>query len=224
MNTRTTDRVSRPARAKAVSRPVSRTSPAPAELIWQHFGVLHRLTVWPEVVLERRAGEGWEPADAGAAVLDAGAVGLDAAAWRRYLEFVPAAERAFLQRFRYGRLAALVLVARCPGLLADLESTPALVAFLAAHAELRGASAHPWDEMTALHERAGVFGLMEWLGLPADRGALAVLGNLCDPDVPRCLLEPLRTLLWRPAASMILQRATSLTDRQLAGYCHALAA
>lgn len=219
-----TVRPSRTARAKVVSRSVSRFSPAPVELTWQHFGILHRLTTWPDVVLERRVGETWEPVAASEAVLDAGAVGLDAPAWRRYLEFVPAPERAFLERFRFGRLAALVLIARCPALLADLDETPAMVAFLAAHVDLRGVSAPQWDELAAVYERAGLFGLLEWLGLPAERGTLAILRNLIDPDVPRRLLEPLRVLLWRPSAQVVLQRAVDLTDRELARYCHALAA
>lgn len=221
MKTRT---LARSVRAKATTRSTSRFSPAAVELVWPHFGVLHRLTLWPEVALERQVGERWEPAAVTEAVLDAGAVGLDAAAWRRYLAFVPAAERAFVERFRFGRLGALLIAARCPGLMADLEETPALVPFLAAHAELRGSGELRWDEMAAVHERGGLFGLLEWLGLPAERGTLTILRNLVDPDVPRRLLEPLRVLLWRPSASLILQRSTELTDQQLARYCHALAA
>ena len=218
----------KPARAKVASRPATRVASRAAspviELTWPHFGVLYRLTTWPEVVLERQAGDGWEPVVAGASVIDSGAVHLDAAAWRRYLEFVPAGERAFLNKFRYGRLSALLMIARCPALLADLEESPALVAFLAAHAELRGTAGSRWDEMTAVHERNGVSGVLEWLGLPSGRQTLAVLRNLIDPDVPRHLLAPLRSLLWNPTAKAFLENAPDLTDRQLARYCHALAA
>ena len=132
----------KPARAKVASRPATRVASRAAspaiELTWPHFGVLYRLTTWPEVVLERQAGDTWEPVVAVASVIESGAVHLDAAAWRRYLEFVPATERAFLAKFRYGRLSALLMIARCPALLADLDEAPALVAFLAAHADLRG--------------------------------------------------------------------------------------
>lgn len=217
-------RTTRIVRAKATLRPASRVSPAAVELIWPHFGILHRLTLWPEVVLERQAGDGWEAVPVTEAILDAGAVGLDAAAWRRYLGFVPAAERAFVERFRFGRLGSLLIAARCPGLLADLGETPALVPFLTAHAELRGCGELRWDEVAAVHERGGLYAVLEWLGLPAERATLAILRNLVDPDVPRRLLEPLRVLLWRPSAALILQRSPELTDQQLARYCHALAA
>ena len=217
-------RTTRIVRAKTTVRPASRVSPAAMELIWPHFGILHRLTLWPEVVLERQAGGAWEPVPVTEAILDAGAVGLDAAAWRRYLGFMPAAERAFVERFRFGRLGALLIAARCPGLLADLDETPALLPFLAAHAELRGSGEMGWDEVAAVHERGGLYAVLEWLGLPAERATLAILRNLVDPDVPRRLLEPLRVLLWRPSAALILQRSPELTDQQLARYCHALAA
>jgi hypothetical protein len=157
-------------------------------------------------------------------VLASGMLQIDAVVWRRYLEFMPAAERTFVKKFRYGRLAALLIVARCPQLLGDLDETPALVAFLAAHASLRGTESPRWEEVAALYERGGVFAVLEWLGLPASRQTLTILRNLVDPDVPRRLLEPLRSLLWQPVASSVLQRSTELTDQQLARYCHALAA
>ncbi|MET0262551.1 MAG: hypothetical protein ABW223_06620 [Rariglobus sp.] len=215
---------SRTARAKVTARPASRFSPAPLELAWAHFGVTYRVTVWPEVALERLNGERWEPIAVGEGIIASGSVQLDTAAWRRYLDYVPAAERTFLERFRFGRLAALLMVARCPSLLVDLDETPALVPFLAAHAELRGTEALRWDELAVVHERGGIFAVLEWLGLPASRQTLAILRNLVDPDVPRSLLEPLRALLWRPEATFILQRSSALTDQQLARYCHALAA
>lgn len=217
MKTRTT-------RAKAIPRSVSRVSAPVLELNWSHFGISYRVTTWPEVVLERLTGDCWESVAISEGLLASGGVQLDVSAWRRYLEFVPAGERAFLERFRFGRLGALLILAHCPGLLADLNETPALVSFLAAHAELRGTNELRWDEVAAVYERAGVFALLEWLGLPASRQTLAVLKNLIDPDVPRCLLTPLRALLWRPSALFILERSPELSDQQLARYCHALAA
>ncbi len=213
-------------RAVRVSGRVPRaTSVAPdVQLAWSHVGSLHRMTAWPEAKLERLVGEHWLEASAGEEMLGSGMLQVDAAAWRHYLEFIPAAERAFVEKFRFGRLAAVLIAARCPQLLADLDETPALVAFLAAHASLRGTAGPHWDEVAAVHERGGVFGLLEWLGLPASRETLSVLRNLVDPDVPRRLLEPLRALLWKPSATSVLQRASELTDKQLARYCHALAA
>ena len=208
------------------SRRTTRTAPvAPGvELAWSHVGSLYRMTAWPEANLERLVDERWVEAEATEEVLGSGMLQVDAAAWRRYLEFVPAAERAFVEKFRFGRLGALLIVARCPQLLADLDETPALVSFLAAHASLRGTAGPNWDEVAAVHERGGIFGLLEWLGLPASRETLSILRNVVDPDVPRRLLEPLRTLLWRPSATFVLQRTPELTDKQLARYCHALAA
>ncbi len=194
------------------------------EPTWAYLGQLHRVTVWPDVQLERLDGERWVPAAACEEVLASGMLQIEAAVWRRYLEFLPAGERAFVAKFRYGRLAALLMVARCPQLWTDLDETPALVAFLAAHASLRGTDGPRWDEVAVVHERGGVFAVLEWLGLPAARQTLGILRNLIDPDVPRRLLEPLRSLLWQPVASSVLQRATALTDQQLARYCHALAA
>lgn len=213
-------------RTVRTSRRTTRTaSVAPAiQLTWSHVGTLHRMTAWPEANLERLVGGHWVETAASEEVLASGMLQVDAAAWRRYLEFMPAAERAFVEKFRFGRLGAVLIVARCPQVLADLDETPALVSFLAAHASLRGTAGPHWDEVAAVHERGGVFGLLEWLGLPASRETLSILRNLVDPDVPRRLLEPLRALLWRPSAMFVLQRTPELTDQQLARYCHALAA
>ena len=198
---------------------------APAiELTWSHVGTAYRVTAWPEVQFERLENDRWVAAGVGEDALVSGMLQLDAGAWRRYLEFTPVAERTFVEKFRYGRLAALLITSRCPQLVADLSETPALVPFLAAHASLRGMNASNWDEVAAVHELGGVFGLLEWLGLPASRQTFVILGNLVDPDVSRCLLEPLRTLLWKPVANFVLQRSPELTDQQLAHYCHALAA
>ena len=101
---------------------------------------------------------------------------------------------------------------------------PALTAFVAAHERLRGADAPRWRELTAVHERAGLFGVLEWLGLPASRQTVTVLQNVLDPDLPHRLLEPLRSVLWEPETVLVLQRTRGLTDRQLARFCHPLAA
>lgn len=197
---------------------------ATPELTWTHFGVRYRVTLWAEARLERLDADRWTPVSPAEGVLESGMLQIDAAGWRRYMEFMPATERAFVGKFRYGRLAALLMIARCPELMADLDENPALVAFLAAHESLRGTRGQRWEEVGAVHERGGLFGVLEWLGLPAAQSTLVVLGNLIDPDVPRRLLEPLRSLLWQPIASSILQRTPALTDRQLARYCHGLAA
>lgn len=194
------------------------------ELTWSYLGAAFRLTEWPEVKLERRVGEGWVEAVASEEVLGSAMLELSAADWRRYLDFVPAAERTFVERFRYGRLAAVLIAARCPEVVADLNETPALVPFLAAHASLRGTGVPRWEEIAAVHGRGGVFALLEWLGLPASRETLGILKNLVDADVPRRLLEPLRALLWRPAEAFVLRRTPELTDRELARLCNALAA
>ena len=75
-----------------------------------------------------------------------------------------------------------------------------------------------------MQERSGVFGVLEWLGLPASRQTLGILRSVVEPDLPRRLLEPLRTVLWEPRTIFALQRLPALTDRHLARFCHALAA
>lgn len=195
-----------------------------AELHWSHQGLVHRATCWPDVRFERREALDWVAAEPDDAMLASAAARLDAGAWARYLEFFPADVRAFLEGFTYGRLAALQVIAACPTLLPDLAEVPALAAFLSAHERLRGVSAPRWGEIAAVHERGGVFGVLEWLGLPASRQTVAILRNVLDPDLPRRLLEPLRTVLWEPETVLELQRTPRLTDRQLAKFCHPLAA
>lgn len=212
---------SRTARTKAFKN--STTGPA-IELTWSHLGSPHRITAWPEAVLERFQDDKWVEIDAQETVLAAGMLQVDTPTWRRYLDFIPQPERAFLEKFKYGRLAAVLIAVRCPQLIADLDETPALVAFLAAHASLRGTTGPRWDEIAAVHERGGVFAVLEWLGMPASRQTFSILRNLVDPDVPRRLLEPLRAMLWQPMATFVLERTPTLTDQQLARYCNALAA
>jgi len=129
-----------------------------------------------------------------------------------------------LERFTFGRIDALQVAARCPSLLPLLEETPALTAFLASHVSLRGTAEACWDEIEAVHGRNGVFGVLDWMGLPASRQTLTILGNVVEPDLPKRFLEPLRSLLWEPTAIFALQRMPAITDRLLAQTVHALAA
>jgi hypothetical protein len=201
------------------------TIDCPLELTWSHFGARWRVTLWPDLRFEQEKTDGaWVPAAPSEEVVASGAVALDDASWRRYLEFMPSEERAFLQRFHLGRLGALQVILRCPGLLRDLTATPALIAFLANHASLRGAPASRWQEIAAIHDRNGIFGVLEWIGLPSSRQTLGILRQIADQDVPRRLLEPLRTSLWEPESIWLLARSGQMTDQQLACRCHALAA
>ena len=131
---------------------------------------------------------------------------------------------SYLGRFAFSRMSALFAVCRCPDLAEELGRTPALVAFLVAHRGLRGGVSDAWGEIAAVHEREGVFGLLQWLGLPASRQTLEILRSLADPDLPRRLLEPLRSALWEPEVIWSLSRGGSVSDEQLARACHALAA
>ena len=206
------------------SRTASVASISP-ELVWIHDGHRHRATVWPEVRFEREvAPDEWVAEDPAEEVFASTALGVTAARWRRYLEFVPTAERELLRRFEYGRMAVWHLVTRCPALLPELIATPALAAFLTVHRSLRGGAQSSWAEISAVFEREGIFGLLQWLGLPASRQTLSILQHIADPDLPRRLLEPLRSALWDPETLWTLAHVPTLTDEQLAETCHALAA
>ncbi len=196
----------------------------PLALSWSHCGIAYRVTPWPEARFERRFDDEWIVTTPTEEVLAAAAQSCGPADWRPYLEFVPREVGAFLEGFAFARLEALQVVARCPALLPSLVETPALTGFLAAHASLRGTAGACWDEIAAIHERSGIFGVLEWLGLPASRQTLSILRNVAEPDLPRRFLEPLRTMLWEPRAIFVLQRLPVITDQQLARYCHPLAA
>jgi hypothetical protein len=75
-----------------------------------------------------------------------------------------------------------------------------------------------------VHEREGIFGVLQWLGLPSSRQTLAILRNVAAPDLPRKLLEPLRTALWEPETIWTLSHEPVLTDARIEAACHALAA
>ena len=196
----------------------------PLALTWSHSGVSYRVTPWPEAQFERLYVDEWIPTSPTEDVLASAAQSCGEREWQPYLEFVPADVREFLTRFEFRRMEALQVVARCPALLETLAETPACTAFLASHVSLRGTSGACWDEINAIFERNGIFGVLEWLGLPAARQTMGVLQQLASPDVARRFLEPLRTLLWEPRTLFALQRIPAINDRQLARFCHALAA
>ena len=196
----------------------------PLALTWTHCGVAYRVSPWPEVRFECLYGEDWIQTSPSEDVLGSAAQAFLPVDWNPYLEFVPAAVRDFIEQFTFGRMDALQVVARCPTLLGTLAETPALTSFLAAHVTLRGTAEACWEEIAAVHERSGVFGVLEWMGLPASRQTLVILGNVVEPDLPKRFLEPLRSLLWEPTAIFALQRMPAITDRMLAQTVHALAA
>ncbi|MEK9706725.1 MAG: hypothetical protein VW618_02780 [Alphaproteobacteria bacterium] len=207
----------------ASPRPRRKLLSIPVALTWTHASTSYRVTPWPEVSFERRSGAEWIPTVPPAEAFATAASAIPESAWRCYLEFVPPDERAFLLRHRHMRLQALRVIARCPGMLAVLEENPALTALVAGHSRLRG-EPESWGEVAAIHERSGVFGLLEWLGMPASRQTLGVLRNLADPEIPASVIENLRSLLWEPRALFILQRLPRITDRHLSLSSHALAA
>ncbi|MBI5382534.1 MAG: hypothetical protein HZA31_11595 [Opitutae bacterium] len=199
-------------------------SPVPLPLEWSHAGVQYRLTPWPEARCERLYQAGWIPFTPSAEAQAAATQRYRPADWQAYLELAPEEVRDLLAHFGGHRVAALTVAARCPALVPVLLATPALTAFVAAHAELRGIATPRWAEIEAVYERGNVFGLLEWLGLPSSRQTLAILQRFASPEVPPRFLAPLRTLLWEPQAIFALQRLTAITEHHLAHHCHALAA
>jgi hypothetical protein len=196
----------------------------PIALSWSYYGELHRVTPWPEVRFERLYGQDWLPINPDNELLAAASIACRTRDWQPYLDFVPTEVRAFLESFGFARMEALQVVARCPGMVAALIDTPALTAFVAAHVSLRGTANPCWAEIEAVHERSGIYGVLEWLGLPASRQTLTILRHLESPDLPRRFLEPLRTQLWEPRTIFALQRIPAITDRDLAVHCQAVAA
>lgn len=196
----------------------------PLALSWSHIGVTYRVTAWPDVSFERLYGDDWVAASPAEEVLGSAAQALGPKEWRPYLEFVPEEVREFIGRFSFARMEALQVAAHCPALVAELTEIPALTSFISSHVGLRGTLIPRWGEINAVHDRSGLFGVLEWLGLPASRQTLNILRKVVEPDLPKRFLEPLRTLLWEPRSIFAMQRNAEITDRQLANYCHALAA
>ena len=196
----------------------------PLALAWSHNGGFYRFTPWPEAHCERCYGEEWIPLEPAEAALASAAQSIGAREWRAYLEFVPIEIRTFVEQFTFGRILALLVAARCPSLVEDLSTIPALTPFLAAHKNLRGTTDARWTEIAAVHEREGLFGLLRWLGLPDSKQTLSILRQVAAPDIARKLLEPLRSALWEPEAIWQLSHTPVLTDATLGAACHALAA
>jgi hypothetical protein len=202
----------------------TKASPAANEITWSHLGIARRVTAWPEVSFERQSGRCWVADQPDSGAFAGAAADVSDRAWQHYLEFMPLAERAFVAQFRFRRLEALQVVARCPELLPVLMEVPALTVFIAAHAALRGAERPAWEEISAVYERSGVFGLLEWLGLPATRQTLVALAHLSDPEIPQRFLSALRTALWNRPTAAAFERANVVTDLDLARHCHLQAA
>lgn len=196
----------------------------PLALSWTHDRASYRLTSWPEARFERAYGDDWVAIGNLEEAARQAITSVTPAAWRRYLEFVPVEVREFVGCFRANRVAAIQIAARCPELVATLTETPALTGFVAVHAMLRGAAAPKWNELNGVFERGGVFGVLDWLGLPASRQVMAILRNVVAPDLPENLLSPLRTMLWQPTGVFALAQLPAITDEQLTEVCHALAA
>jgi hypothetical protein len=198
-------------------RPIKNT--LPISMSWAHNGELHRVTPWPEVRFERLYGDDWIAINPNNELLEAASLACRNRDWRPYLEFVPTEVRTYLAGFSFNRMEALLVAARCTSLLPDLIETPAMTAFLADHVSLRGSANANWAEITAVHDRSGIYGVLEWLGLPASRQTVTILRHLESPDLPKRFLEPLRTQLWEPRTIVALQRMPAITDRHLASYC-----
>jgi hypothetical protein len=186
--------------------------------------VLYRVTPWPEVRCERLYGEEWIPLEPSEEVLASAAQSLGPRDWQPFLEFVPREVSAWVAQFAFVRMPALLVAARCPALVEALALTPALTPFVATHVSLRGTEGARWSEINAVYERDGVFGLLRWLGLPDSRQTLAILRQVASPDLPRRLLEPLRSALWEPETMWQLSHLPVLDDAAIGATCHALAA
>jgi len=175
-------------------QPVS--SPA---LTWSHLGQLHRVTVGPEANFEREVTpgrwEGFQPNPMGAEFV-AAAVMIDARRWRSYLEYLPADEARWVNAFGSHRMLALAALRECPALKEDFMNLPVLALLVAAHPLLRDTTTPAWAELTTVFERNGLFGLLEWLGLPATGACLEFLAE-AQRDTALCQLEPMRGRLWQ---------------------------
>jgi hypothetical protein len=189
------------------------------ELVWSHYGERYRVD--NDLNFYRETDDGWSTwqADPASAVFSSAADAISETRWMAFLEFVPSAERRLLEQFDVGRASVLAVVAFCPGLVADLLAVPALAPFIAEHTRLRGTEEPRWEEIAAVHNRGGVYAVLEWLGLPASRQTLTILQKVTEPDLGRRLLEPIRAALWEPETIWLLQHVPCLTERALNHHC-----
>lgn len=181
------------------------------EVGWHHDGIPHRVRLAPSgprfvstdlVVFERMEVEGvWErfEPDPMNETFASAALTLTDEEWFALVGQLPPSFQDFLRLFRFERLEALAVVTQAPALLSQLDATPGLTLFVASHVELRGTDAPRWNEITAVFEREGIFGVLQWLGLPACPQTLAILAEMGDPEFPRADLPNLRTGLWEAA-------------------------
>jgi len=169
--------------------------------------------------MEKNYGGEWIPIRPSAELLEVASLELGRRGrnthWDAYLDFVPQPEREFVASFEFNRVSALFAAAHCPALLPELRRTPALTVFLAEQFELRNTGEATWAQLNAVYERADIWGVLEWLGLPATAHTLRALGELNAPDLPRRFLEPLRTQLWqeKPQALSFCERLAGRSPR-----------
>jgi hypothetical protein len=205
-------------------------SPSLSEVHWYHNGIPHRVRIASTadlVAFERQREDGkWEAfsPDPMAECFTSVGLCLTDEGWAEFVRQLPTNVQDYLSLFKFERVEALAVVSQSPEMLADLDACPALTLFLAAHVTLRGTTGARWKEISAVYNRAGLFGVLEWIGLPASPQTLAVLNRIVDPELPRYLLSPIRAALWEPESLFLLQRSDALTERELADRCHPLAA
>jgi hypothetical protein len=144
--------------------------------------------------------------------------------WASFLEFVDPLSRSLVTCFRFRRLAALAVAAHCPALVPRLLDVPALAQVLAGHVALRGETHTHWGQINAVFDRAGVFGLLEWLGCPSSRLTVSILQRLDDPDLAPALISPLREALWSAEGFGRHLRSGSPTETEINPCAHGVAA
>ena len=187
----------------------------PADLSWFHYGTAFRAMPWPAVQIECETSKGWVAVNPTIDVYDSAAATLSNDEWWEYMDYVPYRVRNVVEQFKYGRLEALYVINHCHTLFDALEETPAIISFLAAHENLRGITEPAWREINAIYARNGIFGILEWLGLPASKQTLTILSHLASPDIPRRVLEPLRSHLWEPKVIFDLQDREDISHNEI---------
>lgn len=201
-------------------RPVS----APIALTWDSHASSYRVT--PDLQFEMPSSTGWvgcQPDPMEDSFLEAEMTMPDQQ-WVRFLEFVDPLPRSLVGCFRLRRLAALAVAAHCPALVPQMLEAQTLVPALAGHVTLRGETHPRWDQINAVFDCAGIFGLLEWLGFPSSRQTLSVLKRLASPDLAPSRITPLRESLWNPEDLSRLLRSGSLTEAEIIPCDHGVAA